>query len=239
MEYTYSKYPVNVEQIVDEILSATGLIFSKLNTHDISDGSITYADSDIDNNFILSTDVVLSQQLEDTITGLIDTHVCDYEYKQLDWSRRRDTLLPHFYAEAGAQLQNFAGLVMSKKLNACCFFIIPYSIRIQVITDTNDAKNWDFLLTKTKESRISCVEAMRVKVGQYMRVGTITLTQTQDFYTQVYEKIFLFNNTNKPDLKMWITNEIGSVYENAGFAQMTYYNVDIKNDLMSIYNGNY
>ena len=72
-----------------------------------------------------------------------------------------------------------------------------------------------------------------------MRLGSITLAQTQDFYTHVYEFIIWFNQAKKPDFKQWLTNEVGSPYENNGFAQTAYYSVQMKDDLMLIYNGNY
>ncbi len=239
MNYTYNKYPVNIDQIVDEILRATGLIFSGLNSSDLLDGNISYSHADITGNMTIITNDVLSDENETIINNLVAAHVANDAYNPLDWARRRDVLLPFFYAEAGAQLENFSGMSSQKKLNACIFFMVPYSVRMQIINDTQDAKNWDFLLTMTKQSREACVEAMRIKVGQYMRLGTITLTETQDFYTHVVELIMWFNDTNKPDFKQWISNEVGSPYENDGFAQKSYYNVDIKNDLMDIYNGNY
>jgi hypothetical protein len=157
----------------------------------------------------------------------------------LDWSRRRDEISPLFYAEAGAQLQNFAGMSIAKKLLACKYFLIPYNVRIQIISDSQDLINWDYLLKRTKESRESCVEAMRIKVGQYMRLGVISLAQTQDFYKQVYQLVIWFNESNAPDFKQWLSNEAGSPYENAGFAQMLYYIEAMKTDLIDIYNGNY
>lgn len=157
----------------------------------------------------------------------------------LDWSRRRDEILPLFYAESGNQLQNFAGMSIEKKLIGCKYFLLPYNIRTTIISDEQDSINWDFLLKMTKISREECVEAMRVKVGQYMRLGTLTLEETQDFYTRVYQMIIWFDGANKPDFKQWLFNEVGSPYENNGFAQMTYYSESIKNDLMDIYNGSY
>lgn len=157
----------------------------------------------------------------------------------LDWSRRRDEILPLFYAESGNQLQNFAGMSIEKKLIGCKYFLLPYNIRTTIISDEQDSINWDFLLKMTKISREECVEAMRVKVGQYMRLGTLTLEETQDFYTRVYQMIIWFDEANKPDFKQWLFNEVGSPYENNGFAQMTYYSESIKNDLMDIYNGSY
>lgn len=157
----------------------------------------------------------------------------------LDWSRRRDEILPLFYAESGNQLQNFADMSIEKKLIGCKYFLLPYNIRTTIISDEQDSINWDFLLKMTKISREECVEAMRVKVGQYMRLGTLTLEETQDFYTRVYQMIIWFDGANKPDFKQWLFNEVGSPYENNGFAQMTYYSESIKNDLMDIYNGSY
>ena len=159
--------------------------------------------------------------------------------KLMDWSRRRDEILPLFYAESGAQLQNFAGMSIEKKLIGCSYFLLPYSVRSQIISDSQDAENWGNLLRHTKESRTSCVESMRIKTGQYMRTGLLTLDQTQSFYKDVFEYINWFEDANAPDFKQWLTNEVTSPYENSGFAQASYYTLQLKTDLMDIYNGNY
>ncbi len=239
MEYSFTKYPVNVDQLSDMILSELGLFTTAVESSDLLNGSISYSDSNITDNLKINFDVALTVGQEATLNDIINNYVINTTYKKIDWARRRDVLIPHFYAEAGAQLQNFASLSNIKKLNACVFFLVPYQVRTQIISDAQDAINWDFLLTKTKESRMSCVEAMRIKVGQYMRLGTITLEQTQDFYTSVYQLIIWFDQTNKPDFKQWISNEVGSPYELNGFAQKPYYTEQIKDDLMEIYNGKY
>jgi len=157
----------------------------------------------------------------------------------MDWARRRDEILPLFYAESGSQLENFTNMSIEKKMIGCKYFLIPYNIRMMLISDQQDMINWDFLLKQTKLSRESCVEAMRVKVGQYMRLGTLTLVQTQLFYKDVFEYINWFEDANAPDFKQWLTNEVGSAYENNGFEQASYYSPQLKTDLMDIYNGNY
>lgn len=157
----------------------------------------------------------------------------------LDWARRRDEILPLFYAESGAQLQNFAGMSTEKKLIGCRYFLIPYNIRMMLISDEQDAINWSYLLERTKESRKDCVEAMRLKTGQYMRTGQLTLEQTQLFYKDVFEYINWFEDANAPDFKQWLTNEVGSPYENSGFEQASYYLLELELDLMEIYNGKY
>jgi len=239
MEYKFTKYPVNVDQLSDIILSELGLFTTAVEFSDLLNGSISYSHANTTDNLIINFDVALTTGQETTLNNIIDNYAINTSYKKIDWARRRDVLIPHFYAEAGAQLQNFASLSNIKKLNACVFFLIPYQVRLQIISDAQDAINWDFLLTKTKESRMACVEAMRIKVGQYMRLGTITLAETQDFYTSVYQLIIWFDQTNKPDFKQWISNEVGSPYELNGFAQKPYYTEQIKDDLMEIYNGNY
>ena len=126
-----------------------------------------------------------------------------------------------------------------KKLIACKYFLIPYSVRIQLISDSDDSENWDYLLHQTKLSRQSCVESMRIKTGQYMRLGLLTLAQTQTFYKEVFQYINWFNDANAPDFKQWLTNEVGSPYENNGFEDKSYYLAQLQTDLLEIYNGNY
>jgi hypothetical protein len=247
MDYIYTKYPVNYNQLVDEILGVTatgltsglGLLMDKISINDMMDGSISYSDASFNNNLTITTNIDLTTDQHNTLDYIVSNHIANPNYCVLDWARRRDILSSLFYAKAGMQLQNFAGLSTRDKMIGCVYFFIPYSIRIQMISDSQDQQNWTWLLTKTKESREACVEAMRIKVGQYMRLGTVSLSQTQDFYTQVYQFIIWFNEANKPDFKQWLSNEIGSPYENAGFAQMPYYTIAMKNDLMGIYNGNY
>lgn len=96
-----------------------------------------------------------------------------------------------------------------------------------------------FLLEETKKSRINCIEAMRVTIGSHIRNGVLTLVQTQEFYKDVYTMVILFNEVNLPDLKLWLSNSIGSQYENQGFAQKSYYSLAFKEELLDIYNGNY
>jgi hypothetical protein len=150
----------------------------------------------------------------------------------MDWSRRRDEILPLFYAESGAQLQNFAGLSIEKKIIGCKYFLIPYNIRTMLISDEQDAINWSYLLERTKESRMLCVESMRLRTGQYMRTNQLTLEQTQLFYKDVFEYINWFEDANAPDFKQWLTNEVGSPYENSGFEQASYYISQLEVDLL-------
>jgi len=195
-------------------------------------------DSMDDGSYIPSTPIMYGDTIlngYEDISSIINWDKSNH----MDWARRRDEILPLFYAEAGAQLQNFAGMSAEKKSIACRYFLIPYSVRIQLISDSEDASNWDYLLHQTKLSRQSCIEAMRIKTGQYMRLGLLTLAQTQSFYKDVFQYINWFNDANAPDFKQWLTNEVGSPYEIDGFAQKSYFSTNLQTDLLSIYNGTY
>jgi hypothetical protein len=159
----------------------------------------------------------------------------------LDWSRRRDAISPLFYLIAGTNLANYANLTTSQKIIAAKYFLVPYQLRVSngIFTEQQDKENWHNLLIQTKQSREDCIEAMRLCVGQYIRTGTLTLAQTQQFYKDVYQYVIWFNESNLPDLKQWIINEVGSAYETNGFAQTTYFNSTLRDSLMAIYNGNY
>lgn len=239
MEYKYTKYPVNVDQLSDEILASINIILTKINEQDIVNGEISYSDANVQNNLTITIDESLSQDMENTLNTLISNHIPKTKYNSLDWARRRDVILPQFYMEAGSQLENFSSLSTKKKMIACDFFLIPYNIRLMFVTNEQDSKNWEFLLKKTKESRKDCIEAMRLKTGEYMRTGQLTLVQTQLFYKDVFDYINWFEDANAPDFKQWLTNEVGSAYENNGFEQASYYSSQLKTDLMDIYNGNY
>jgi len=48
---------------------------------------------------------------------------------------------------------------------------------------------------------------------------------------------FMFANTKC--LINWINNEVGTPYENAGFAQTAYYDATLKTDLNTLYSATY
>jgi hypothetical protein len=154
----------------------------------------------------------------------------------LDWSRCRDEFKPLFYAAAGQNLQNFANLPMDQKLLACTYFCIPYAMRLQLVSEAEDLASWNYLLEKTKESRTTCVEAMRKFTGSYIRTEALTLALTQQFFEDVATFVDWFNEANNPNLKQWINDEAPYV---GVFAGKPYYSAGLQTGLMSVYNGNY
>lgn len=159
----------------------------------------------------------------------------------MDWSRRRDEINPLFYAIVGYNLSTYNNLTTEQKIIGAKYFLVPYSLRVGngIFTDLEDKENWLFLLIKTKESRVNCVEAMRLFIGEKLRIGEINLVNTQKFIKDVFELIKWFNESNAPDFKQWIINEIGSKYEFKGFKNTSYWSQEIQDGLMNIYNGEY
>jgi hypothetical protein len=159
----------------------------------------------------------------------------------MDWSRRRDKISTLFYAEAGTQLENFAGLSDAKKLIGAKYFFIPYALRLAVVgSDEADAANGLKLVTETKASRQAMYDAMRGWVwNQYVRKEVLTLAQSQQFYDDIHiddELDVRFIETNQFGLKAWIFGL--SPYEGV-FAGKGYYSVGLQNELILIYNGEY
>ena len=110
------------------------------------------------------------------------------------------------------------------------------------MTDAEDKENWRVLLRETRDSRVVCTEAMRQYVGEYIRTGLMTMAQSQQLGEDLFllgGLIRLFEQYNSPKFKQWITNEVNSIYETAGFAQKGYFRTDLRDGLMDIYNGNY
>lgn len=149
----------------------------------------------------------------------------------LTWFLRRSQISPLFYSIAGSQLQNFAGLSTEIKLIACEMFFIPYSLRMQIISNEQDIINWQNLLVKSKEHRMECIERMRLYTGDYMRTGLLSLVQSQTFFNDVSEYIYRYEETNGNEFKAYIDGSDGV------FITKDYYRADLQQGLLNIYNG--
>lgn len=64
----------------------------------------------------------------------------------LDWSRRRDEIIPLFYAKAGYDLSNYSSLTSEEKLLGAKYFLVPYGLRVTngIVTENEDKTNWVF-----------------------------------------------------------------------------------------------
>jgi hypothetical protein len=162
-----------------------------------------------------------------------------YNYNGLDWGRRRAFIRPLFYAAVGPNFQDYNNLTQEEKLVGGWCFFSPYALRLQLWSDEEDKEVWMNVITETKRTRMRTVEAMRKAVAEEIRIGTLTLLQTQLFDKDTSDMIAWYERSDAKDFYQWLTNEVGSPYENDGYAQTSYYIPTLKDKLMSIYNGNF
>jgi hypothetical protein len=157
----------------------------------------------------------------------------------LDWSRRRNKIKALVYAITQSDLSSYESLTSEEKEIAARYIVVPINLRVEngIVTDAEDAHNWRIVLEKTKESRIACTEKMRLYVGESMRPGKISLTNTQAFFADVLRLINMFNETNNPSFKRWLTNS--GEYEFKGFKNTSYWSQEMEDGLLDIYNGNF
>ena len=124
------------------------------------------------------------------------------------------------------------------------YHVLPYSVRVgssfpYQVTDEIDSKNWYELLDLSKEGRSLIVEKMRKETGELMRIGSITLTQTQNFFRDVFLMLEYYINASDPEFKVFLKSldEGGYDYTETGFASKDYYTVELYNILLATYMG--
>lgn len=140
----------------------------------------------------------------------------------------------------------WGGLSSEQKEIMARHVLAPYTLRLTVYSDEEDYNNWNELLRITQGTEIQeyrytgralLIENMRRHVAHKVRKELMTMASSQSFFKSVAEKVDWYIRAACPDFKQWITNEVGSPYENSGFAQEAYYTEALKDELMSIYNG--
>lgn len=143
-------------------------------------------------------------------------------------------------AKAGVDFSTWGSLTTEEQKIASKWIASPYSLRVPAhYTDEEDKANWGNVLKRSYTGRCKTIEAMRIRVGDDIRIGLITLEDAHDFYFTCTDFVEAFKHSAAPNLIQWITNEVGSAYEFDGFAQKTYFNATLKDNLLSIYNGEF
>jgi hypothetical protein len=126
------------------------------------------------------------------------------------------------------------------------YVLAPYALRLTIYTDQEDKNHWQSLIQVTQglqnnnylfTGRAMIIEKMRSCVADKVRIETFSMAESQIFFKDVFDFTEWYIRAACPDFKQWLTNEIGSPYENDGFAQKSYYSEALKNSLMDIYNG--
>lgn len=146
----------------------------------------------------------------------------------------------------GPTYTNWNNLNQDQKNIAINLILAPYSLRVPTITDEQDLKNWNELIIISQglpvlkyTGRAKIVEKMREAVGNELRVETMAKEDIDLFYSSTSQYLQYYIASNSPEFKQWLTNEVGSPFENEGFAQEICYSIARKDYLLQIYQGNY
>ena len=128
---------------------------------------------------------------------------------------------------------------------------IPPSLRLLFYSPEKDLENGIMLLEKSygiegsvkKKGRLGVVERMRQHVFlNYVWQYQMALDTSIQFGEDTYQFLGTFEMFSSRKFYQWLTNEVGSVYENNGFMQKTYLPTtqlmeQLKNELLIIFNG--
>ena len=131
----------------------------------------------------------------------------------------------------------WSALTTSEKTIMAKHILAPKALRRTIFTAKEDLENWTNLLERTKGDRERLIEKMRKATSNMVLEETLSMADTQAFFRDVYLMIEYYINAADPIFKQWLTNEVGSAYENDGFAQKSYYSSTLKDELVLIYNG--
>jgi hypothetical protein len=169
-----------------------------------------------------------------------------YAKQALDLDRYRNEMKPLFYALSGNMLENWLSLSNEIKEIGCRYFFVPYALRLTVVSDEKDYENWENIIHETQGTptqiyigRAKTFDQMRKVVAHYVRKELMSLTSSQQMLKDVGQMADWYIRSNAPDFKQWIMNEVGTIYENDGFAQKPYFSTTLRDELYEIYKGNY
>jgi hypothetical protein len=137
----------------------------------------------------------------------------------------------------GPVFANWNNLTSNEKECVARHILAPYGLRVPaVFSDQDDTVNTDSLLDKTLIDRQNTIEKMRRSVFvQKVRTGQMTLASSQAFAKDTKALFDLYILSNDPSFKQWLTNAVGSPYENDGFEQKAYWTQELEDELVYIY----
>lgn len=151
-------------------------------------------------------------------------------YPTLDWSGI--SALPDAWNELGVRMHVYPN--SSDRIGVEAY---------QVEDEHEDLENYASFLEDTRNGRVAIYEQMRIKAGEHMVLGNISLEQSQQMMADIHPIDFFYIQTNNPQFKAWIESTSvtidGTVYDytTTGFESKSYFNEDIKHDILDVYNG--
>ena len=166
----------------------------------------------------------------------------------MEFNSIRDWVLLLLLEKDADQATAFGLCSLDEKKVVCKFILMPYSVRIAVLTDAEDEINWDKLVHITEGSpfailtgRSKVYHRLRVQVSQYVRKEVwfpndyfANLTYAQAFLKDVHLIKEYFIASNNPEFGNFLKSI--NEYEFNGFNSKNYWLQSLEDDLLEIYN---
>lgn len=192
--------------------------------------------------------IICGQDADPTPTGYTDkTTLLDVATniklsERVDYVVIRGWVNTLFLAKGTDIADAFSNCTTAEQQQVCKYILIDYATRVLFYTDAQDEENWDNLVERSKAYREVKIEKMRVRVSENLRKETYSRTDTTNFYKDTKLMIDGYIFDNDTELIDWISNKAGTIFENdtspnvGGFAETSYYDSVLRDDLITIYN---
>lgn len=173
--------------------------------------------------------------------------VARYGIIRIGFKRTRDllkVLIP-------TKLQSGQTLTPAEMSVGVNFIVLPYQMRLAVVSDEQDANNWRQMVILTEgsdadnlEGRRRIYEELRITVSHFLRKELLTVSDLEDFYNDIKDLSDTYIATNSPALEVFLrgVNFTGSSkYNNlvGEFERKTYFSVELRTALNEVLNGSY
>jgi len=182
------------------------------------------------------------------VTEDVEVWVAHYRRLQINYNHMYKKVATVLNTKVLGDWANIGNLSLEEKHIAVQYHIAPYTDRVvtasdwQVSNDT-DKSNWSNLLENTANGRRDIYELMRRAAGEYIRTGVVSLEQSQNLFTDIHPNASYYSETNHPSFKAWLCSTSVTVdsdifdYTSTGFASKGYFNQNLLDDLIAIYDG--
>ncbi len=151
--------------------------------------------------------------------------------------------------EKGVDLTTAFGLCsLDEKKTICKWILVPYAVRMLLLTDEEDRKNWEELVVRTEGNPLALIhgrsliyQRLRICVTNYVRKEAwfpgdyyANLNYAQQLFRDVYLMKELFIGANDAEFGQFLRSD--GVHSATGLNSKVYWLQSLEDDLLEIYN---
>ena len=163
----------------------------------------------------------------------------------VDYKIMRDNFQAPLFSSLNPNFSNWGTVSATVRQLASKYFYAPYSLRLTQHSEEYDLEQFTRLYQETKginklelQGRPRILEEIWELVAcKYYRKELISQADSTDFTQSTKEYVFNYLNYSSNELRKWINNE--SEFASNGFAEKSYFNATMRDEITNIYNGNY